>query len=240
MSHGHKQLSQDEIIPELDDSPFDRTGFLIRGEIWTLTGTQGKHHVKMKVEIEMVLLHGLQPARLLCPWNSPGKHTGVGSHSLLKGIFLTKGSNLGLLHCGQILYHLSHQEGSYTNQVCTVSYTNQRSLGKHQKPGKRVEQIPSHNTQKEPHQHFDLGLPASGTVRQHISLTPPTFMVLCYSNPQQTKNTVIYSSKHVRFPTRHTCTLTSHSLGTILFRAQSSQNCLHFIPKHPQLYVVTI
>ena len=35
---------------------------------------------------------------LLCPWNSPGKHTGVGSHSLLQGIFPTQGPNLGLLH----------------------------------------------------------------------------------------------------------------------------------------------
>ena len=31
--------------------------------------------------------HGKQPARLLCPWNSPGKNTGVGSHSLLQGMF---------------------------------------------------------------------------------------------------------------------------------------------------------
>ena len=53
--------------------------------------------------------HGLQPTRLLCLWNSPGKNTGVGSHSLLQGIFLTQGSNLGLLHYRQILYHLSHQ-----------------------------------------------------------------------------------------------------------------------------------
>ena len=53
--------------------------------------------------------HGLQPTRLLCPWNSPGKTTRVGSHSLLQGIFPTQGSNLGLLHCRQILYHLSHQ-----------------------------------------------------------------------------------------------------------------------------------
>ena len=30
--------------------------------------------------------HGLYLARLLCPWNSPGKITGVGSHSLLQGI----------------------------------------------------------------------------------------------------------------------------------------------------------
>ena len=43
-----------------------------------------------------------------CPWISPGKNTGVGSHSLLQGLFLTQGSNLGLLHCRQILYHVSH------------------------------------------------------------------------------------------------------------------------------------
>ena len=42
-------------------------------------------------------------------WNSPGKNTGVGSHFLLRGIFLTQESNLGLLHCRQILYCLSHQ-----------------------------------------------------------------------------------------------------------------------------------
>ena len=39
---------------------------------------------------------------------SPGKNTGVGSHSLLWGIFLTQGSNLDLLHCRRTLYHLSH------------------------------------------------------------------------------------------------------------------------------------
>ena len=49
------------------------------------------------------------PVRLLCPWDSPGKNTGVGGHSLLQGIFLTQGSNPGLLHCRQILDHLSHQ-----------------------------------------------------------------------------------------------------------------------------------
>ena len=46
---------------------------------------------------------------LLCPWNSPGKNSGVGSHSLLQGIFPTWGLNPSLLHCKQILYHLSHQ-----------------------------------------------------------------------------------------------------------------------------------
>ena len=51
--------------------------------------------------------HRLQPTRLLCPWDSPGKNTRVGCHALLHGIFLTQGSNLHHLHlllCMQILY----------------------------------------------------------------------------------------------------------------------------------------
>ena len=40
-----------------------------------------------------------------CPWNSPGKNTGVGSHFLLQGIFPTQGLNSGLLHWRRILYH---------------------------------------------------------------------------------------------------------------------------------------
>ena len=51
---------------------------------------------------------GLQPTRLLCPWDSPGKNTRVGCHFLLQGAFLTQGSNSGLLHSEQILYHVSH------------------------------------------------------------------------------------------------------------------------------------
>ena len=43
------------------------------------------------------LPYGLQPARLLCPWGSPGKHTEVGCHALLQGIFPTQRSNLHLL-----------------------------------------------------------------------------------------------------------------------------------------------
>ena len=47
------------------------------------------------------------------PWDcvhgdSPGKNTGVGCHALLQGIFPIQVSNLGLLHCRQIVYHLSH------------------------------------------------------------------------------------------------------------------------------------
>ena len=39
------------------------------------------------------------PTRLLCPWDSPGKNTGVDCHFLLQEIFLTQGLNLGLPHC---------------------------------------------------------------------------------------------------------------------------------------------
>ena len=53
--------------------------------------------------------HGLQPARFLYLWNSPRKNTGVGSHSLLQGIFPTQGLNLGLLHWMQSFYCLNHQ-----------------------------------------------------------------------------------------------------------------------------------
>ena len=41
--------------------------------------------------------YGLQPARLLCPWDSPGKNSGVGCHALLQGMFPTQGSNPHLL-----------------------------------------------------------------------------------------------------------------------------------------------
>ena len=42
--------------------------------------------------------------------HSSGKNTGVGYHFLLQGIFLTQGSNQGLLHCRQMFYHLITRE----------------------------------------------------------------------------------------------------------------------------------
>ena len=55
---------------------------------------------------------GLKHSRLLHPWDSPGKNTGVGCHFLLQGIFLTQGSNPGLLHYRQTLSPLSHHPTS--------------------------------------------------------------------------------------------------------------------------------
>ena len=56
------------------------------------------------------MTHGLQISRLLCPWDSPSKNTGVDSHSLLQGIFLTQGWNPGIWPYRQILYCMSHED----------------------------------------------------------------------------------------------------------------------------------
>ena len=56
-----------------------------------------------------VVSDSLQLCGLHSPWNSPGQNTGVGSLSLLQGIFPTQGLNPGLPHCRGILYHLSHK-----------------------------------------------------------------------------------------------------------------------------------
>ena len=61
-----------------------------------------------------IVSNSLRPHGLYCPWNSPIQNTGVGSFSLLQGIFPTQGSNPGLLHCRWIFYQLSHK-GSPTN-----------------------------------------------------------------------------------------------------------------------------
>ena len=57
--------------------------------------------------------------------------TGVGCHFLLQGIFLTQGSNPGLLHCRQIVYHLSHQGSPFLkhNQPKTILRIKRHILG---------------------------------------------------------------------------------------------------------------
>ena len=63
------------------------------------------HHCKScSVMSDSLWLHGLYS-----PWNSLGQNTGVGSLSLLQGIFPTQRLNPGLLHYRQILYHLRHK-----------------------------------------------------------------------------------------------------------------------------------
>ena len=62
----------------------------------------------------------LRPHRLYSPWNSPGENTGVGSLSLLQGIFPIQGSNPGLPDCRQILYQLSHKENPEREELAQL------------------------------------------------------------------------------------------------------------------------
>ena len=62
-------------------------------------------------------------ARLLCPWDSLGKNTGVGCHALLQGIFPTQRSNPWLLHCRQILYCWATRE-ALTKVICLMLDSN--------------------------------------------------------------------------------------------------------------------
>ena len=66
------------------------------------------------------LCQTLRPHGLYSPWNSLGQNPGVGSLSLLQGIFPTQGLNSGPLHCRQILYQLSHK-GSPTHTKGSVN-----------------------------------------------------------------------------------------------------------------------
>ena len=56
----------------------------------------------------------------LCPWDFPGTNTGVGCHFLLQGILPTQGSNLGLLHYGQILYLWATKEALNKKQITVI------------------------------------------------------------------------------------------------------------------------
>ena len=60
---------------------------------------------------------------LYSPWNSPGQNSGVGSLSLLQGIFPTQGSNPGLPHCRQILYQLRHKGSSRILEWVAYSFS---------------------------------------------------------------------------------------------------------------------
>ena len=79
-----------------------------------------RESVSRSVMFDSLQPHGLQPTRILCPWNSLSKDTGVGCHSLLQGISLSQRLNPSLLHCRQILYHLSHSGSPHVS--CTQCF----------------------------------------------------------------------------------------------------------------------
>ena len=85
----------------------------------SLTHTVGpqkrtQHYEVMTIVVSQSCLtllpsHGLQTTRLLCPWDFPGKNTGVSCHFFLQGIFSTQGLNLSLLHWQADSLPVSHQ-----------------------------------------------------------------------------------------------------------------------------------
>ena len=83
-------------------------------------------------EICSVMSNSLWLHGLYGPWNSPGQNTGVGSCSLLQGIFPTQGSNPGLLHCRQILYQLSHQRRPRTLVWVAYHFSSRSSWARNQ------------------------------------------------------------------------------------------------------------
>ena len=85
------------------------SGLLVQVGSWTQNPSEVKVWNHCESESRSVVSDSLQPHGLHSPWNSPGLNTGVGSLSLLQGVFPTQGLNPGLLHCRRTLYQLSHK-----------------------------------------------------------------------------------------------------------------------------------
>ena len=93
------------------DTPSSSQFFFL--QVWI---QRERHTPFISTPLRLVLSHvrlcdPMNPAGLFCPWDSPGRTTGVGCHFLLQGIFPTQGLNprlLHLLHCRQIILPLSH------------------------------------------------------------------------------------------------------------------------------------
>ena len=77
--------------------PGVRKGEAVEGEAEELARARGRGKcacmLSCSVTSDSLRPHGLQPTRLLCPWKSPGKNTGVGCHALPQGIVPIQGSN---------------------------------------------------------------------------------------------------------------------------------------------------
>ena len=81
------------------------------------------------VKVAQSCLTLLRPRGLYSPWNSPGQNTGVGSLSLLQGIFPTQESNPGPPRCRRILYQLSHKGSPRTLEWVAYPFSSRRELG---------------------------------------------------------------------------------------------------------------
>ena len=118
--------------------PASREIFFIRaympGSLLSPLKTQGPHTLfpfrRKACESRSIMSDSLWTHGLYSPWNSPGQNTGVGSLSLLQGIFPTQGLNPGVPHCRRILYQLNHR-GSHNGEQFKV----RKSVRSHFLPG---------------------------------------------------------------------------------------------------------
>ena len=115
LSHYHSEVklpSSHRQLPEIPCSSHPGNTKLAGGWIPVQPSTKSTLRAKSLQLCLTVQPCGLQPIRLLPPWDSPGKSTGVDCHLLLQRIFPTQGSNqhlLRLTYIGrQVLYHQHH------------------------------------------------------------------------------------------------------------------------------------
>ena len=92
------------------------------------------HTVYLKLESEScsIMSNSLWPHGLYSPWNSPGLNAGVGSLSLLQGIFPTQWLSPGLLHCRLILYQLSQRGSPKIREWVAYSFSSRSSRPRNQ------------------------------------------------------------------------------------------------------------
>ena len=100
-----------------------------------------KKTIYNKSESHSVVSNCLWPHGLYSPWNSPDQNTEVGSLSLLRGISPIQGLNPGFLHCGWILYWLSHQGSPRTLEWLTYPFSSESSQPRKIKPGSPALQL---------------------------------------------------------------------------------------------------
>ena len=85
-------------------------------------------------ESSSAMSDSLWPHGLYTPWNSLGQNTGMGSLSLLQGIFPTQGSNPGVPYCRRVLYQLSHKGSPRILEwvaypFCSTAFQKHQSFG---------------------------------------------------------------------------------------------------------------
>ena len=125
LSKTHSSSSSRSVLPPFFPS-------LVMLKVWPFSQSHSLKILDLLLTLESeshsVQSNSLQPHGLYSSWNSPGQNTGVGSLSLLQGIFPTQGSNPGLPHCRQILYQLSLQGSPRILEWVTQCYFHSDSL----------------------------------------------------------------------------------------------------------------